>query len=54
MGKNANNLWDIMIGREKLFTDLEINEAFSALFTVADHYDGVAYFQGKIIGKFNG
>lgn len=54
MVKNANKLWDIMIGRERIFIDLDKDEAFSALFTVADHYDGVALYDGEIIGKFNG
>jgi hypothetical protein len=44
MVKGKDGLWNIYVGSEVCFESLEKSEAFSALFTVADHWDGIARY----------
>lgn len=46
MTQQPNGLYQIVIGKEIIFTDLEYNEALSGLLTVTDYYEGIACFAG--------
>lgn len=53
MVRNNDGTYDIVIGyKQKVFTGLNEDEGFSALLTVADHYNGIARYNGEIIKDF--
>lgn len=52
MVQNATGLWDVIVGKQKHFADLEFEEALSGLFFVGCMFSGVCHINGEEIGRF--